>query len=163
MKPTRLFEFIEFQKDNLPLEKAFSTKNEGAWESLSTSDFIEKSSAISRALISKGIKAGDKIAMISTNNRTEWCLMDVGILSLGAVTVPIYPTISSKDYKYILNHSESVYCFVSDKEVYDKLKAVSKDIKSLKKIYSFNKIKGCAHWSELLDEGSNKDLSLIHI
>tara|TARA_B100000963_G_scaffold147087_1_gene128082 strand:- start:436 stop:2202 length:1767 start_codon:yes stop_codon:yes gene_type:complete len=157
MIPTRLFEFIEFQKDNLPLEKAFSTKNEGAWESLSTSNFIEKSSAISRALIGKGIKAGDKIAMISTNNRTEWCLMDVGILSLGAVTVPIYPTISSKDYKYILNHSESVYCFVSDKEVYDKLKAVSKDIKSLKKIYSFNKIKGCAHWSELLDEGSIKD------
>ena len=157
MKPTRLFEFIEFQKDNLPLEKAFSTKNEGTWESLSTSDFIDKSIAISRALIGKGIKAGDKIAMISTNNRTEWCLMDVGILSLGAVTVPIYPTISSKDYKYILNHSESVYCFVSDKEVYDKLKAVSKDIKSLKKIYSFNKIKGCAHWSELLDEGSNKD------
>ena len=99
MKPTRLFEFIEFQKDNLPLEKAFSTKNEGTWESLSTSDFIDKSIAISRALIGKGIKAGDKIAMISTNNRTEWCLMDVGILSLGAVTVPIYPTISSKDYK----------------------------------------------------------------
>ena len=157
MKPTRLFEFIEFQKDNVPLEKAFSTKNKGTWESLSTSDFIDKSSAISRAFIGKGIKAGDKIAIISTNNRTEWCLMDVGILSLGAVTVPIYPTISSKDYKYILNHSGSVYCFVSDKEVYDKLKAVSKDIKSLKKIYSFNEIKGCAHWSELLDEGSNTD------
>ena len=157
MIPTRLFEFIEFQKDNVPLEKAFSTKNKGTWDSLSTSDLIDKSSAISRAFIGKGIKAGDKIAIISTNNRTEWCLMDVGILSLGAVTVPIYPTISSKDYKYILNHSESVYCFVSDKEVYDKLKAVSKDIKSLKKIYSFNKIKGCAHWSELLDEGSNMD------
>ena len=79
--------------------------------------------------------------MISTNNRTEWCLMDVGILSLGAVTVPIYPTISSKDYKYILNHSESVYCFVSDKEVYDKLKAVSKDIKSLKKYTALTKLK----------------------
>ena len=157
MIPTRLFEFIEFQKDNVPLEKAFSTKNKGTWDSLSTSDLIDKSSAISRAFIGKGIKAGDKIAIISTNNRTEWCLMDVGILSLGAVTVPIYPTISSKDYKYILNHSESIYCFVSDKEVYDKLKAVSKDIKSLKKIYSFNKIKGCAHWSELLDEGSNMD------
>ena len=157
MIPTRLFEFIEFQKDNVPLEKAFSTKNKGTWESLSTSDFIDKSSGISRAFIGKGIKAGDKIAIISTNNRTEWCLMDVGILSLGAVTVPIYPTILSKDYKYILNHSESIYCFVSDKEVYDKLKAVSKDIKSLKKIYSFNKIKGCAHWSELLDEGSNMD------
>ena len=61
MIPTRLFEFIEFQKDNVPLEKAFSTKNKGTWESLSTSDFIDKSSGISRAFIGKGIKAGDKI------------------------------------------------------------------------------------------------------
>ena len=157
MKPTRLFEFIEFQKDNVPLEKAFSTKNKGKWESLSSTDFHEKSKAISRALVSKGIKTGDKIAMISTNNRTELCVMDVGILSLGAVTVPIYPTISSKDYKYILNHSESIYCFVSDQEVYDKIKSIQKNVKSLKKVYSFEKIKGCSHWSELLDEGSKME------
>jgi long-chain acyl-CoA synthetase len=157
MKPTRLFEFIEYQNQNAPLEKAFTTKYEGKWESISSQEFINQSRAISRALIGMGIKAGDKIAMITSNNRSEWSIMDVGLSSLGAVNVPLYPTISSKDYEYILNHSESIYCFVSDQEVYDKVIAIKDNVNSLKKIFGFNKIKGCAHWSELLKEGSEMD------
>ncbi len=157
MTPTRLFEFIEYQNEYAPLVKSFTTKYNGKWESLSTEDFISQSRAISRALVSLGIKAGDKIAMISSNNRSEWSVIDVGLLTLGAVNIPIYPTISSKDYEYILNHSESIYCFVSDQEVYDKVKSIQKNVKSLKKVYSFDKIKGCPHWSELLDEGSKID------
>ena len=157
MTPTRLFEFIEYQNEHAPLEKSFTTKYNGKWESLSTENFISQSRAISRALVGLGIKAGDKIAMISSNNRSEWSVIDVGLLTLGAVNIPIYPTISSKDYEYILNHSESIYCFVSDQEVYDKVKSIQKNVKSLKKVYSFDKIKGCPHWSELLDEGSKMD------
>jgi len=157
MTPTRLFEFIEHQQQHAPLEKAFTTKYNGKWESVSSQEFLNQSRAISRALIEMGILAGDKIAMISSNNRTEWSIMDIGLLTLGAVNVPIYPSISSKDYEYILNHSESSYCFVSDQEVYDKVKAIQKNVKSLKKVYSFDKIKGCAHWSELLDKGSKMD------
>ena len=157
MTPTRLFEFIEHQQQHAPLEKAFTTKYNGKWESVSSQEFLNQSRAISRALIEMGILAGDKIAMISSNNRTEWSIIDIGLLTLGAVNVPIYPSISSKDYEYILNHSESSYCFVSDQEVYDKVKAIQKNVKSLKKVYSFDKIKGCAHWSELLDKGSKMD------
>ena len=157
MTPTRLFEFIEYQNEHAPLEKSFTTKYNGKWESLSTENFISQSRAISRALVGLGIKAGDKIAMISSNNRSEWSVIDVGLLTLGAVNIPIYPTISSKDYEYILNHSESIYCFVSDQEVYEKVKSIQKNVKSLKKVYSFDKIKGCPHWSELLDEGSKMD------
>ena len=157
MTPTRLFEFIEYQNEHAPLEKSFTTKYNGKWESLSTKNFISQSRAISRALVGLGIKAGDKIAMISSNNRSEWSVIDVGLLTLGAINIPIYPTISSKDYEYILNHSESIYCFVSDQEVYEKVKSIQKNVKSLKKVYSFDKIKGCPHWSELLDEGSKMD------
>lgn len=157
MTPTRLFEFIEYQNEHAPLEKSFTTKYNGKWQSLSTENFISQSRAISRALVGLGIKAGDKIAMISSNNRSEWSVIDVGLLTLGAVNIPIYPTISSKDYEYILNHSESIYCFVSDQEVYDKVKSIQKNVKSLKKVYSFDKIKGCPHWSELLDEGAKMD------
>ena len=157
MTPTRLFEFIEYQNEHAPLEKSFTTKYNGKWESLSTKNFISQSRAISRALVGLGIKAGDKIAMISSNNRSEWSVIDVGLLTLGAVNIPIYPTISSKDYEYILNHSESIYCFVSDQEVYDKVKSIQKNVKSLKKVYSFDKIKGCPHWSELLGEGAKMD------
>ena len=156
MKPTRLFEFISYQNDNAPLEKSFTTKYNGKWESISSQTFCDQAESISNALIELGIQSQDKIAMISSNNRTEWSLMDVGLLTIGAVNVPIYPTISSKDYEYILNHSESQYCFVSDQEVYDKVMAIQKNVSSLKKVYSFDHIEGCAHWSELLEAGKEK-------
>ena len=156
MTPTRLFDFITYQKENAPLEKSFTTKYNGSWESISSETFCNQTEVIGNALIELGIQPQDKIAMISTNNRTEWSLMDVGLLSIGAVNVPIYPTISSKDYEYILNHSESQYCFVSDQEVFDKVKAIQKNVKSLKKVYSFDKIEGCSHWSELLEIGKDK-------
>jgi len=95
--------------------------------------FCEQAESISNALIELGIQPQDKIAMISSNNRTEWSLIDVGLLAVGAVNVPIYPTIASTDYEYILSHSESQYCFVSDQEVYDKVMAIEKNVKSLKK------------------------------
>ena len=157
MTPTRLFDFIEYQNKKAPLEKAFTTKYNGVWESLNTQQFCNQSHQISRALLSLGIKPQDKIAMISSTNRTEWNLIDIGLLSIGAVNVPLYPTITSEDYEYILNHSESQYCFVSDQEVYDKVLAIKDKVKSLKKIYSFNSIEGCANWKELLEIGDNTE------
>jgi len=156
MKPTRLFEFISYQNENAPLENSFTTKYNGKWESISSQKFCDQAESISNALIELGIQSQDKIAMISSNNRTEWSLIDVGLLMIGAVNVPIYPTISSKDYEYILNHSESQYCFVSDQEVYDKVMAIKKNVNSLKKVYSFDHIESCAHWSELLEAGKEK-------
>jgi long-chain acyl-CoA synthetase len=64
-----------------------------------------------------GIKK-NKIAVISSSNRTEWNIMDIGILQTGAKR-PIYPTIED-DYEYILNHSRAIYCFVSDAEILQK-------------------------------------------
>ncbi len=75
-------------------------------------------------LLRLGVKKNDKIAVISTTNRTEWNIMDIGVLQIGAQNIPIYPTISSEDYEYVLNHSESVYCFVSDAEVLEKVNKV---------------------------------------
>jgi long-chain acyl-CoA synthetase len=110
---------------------------------------------MSAAFLNLKIKPQDKIAMISSNNRSEWCIVDVGILQAGAVNVPIYPTISQNDYEYILNHSESKYCFVSDQEVYDKVMAIKKNVKNLIEIYSFDDIPGCKNWTELLTLGEN--------
>ena len=118
-KPKRLFEFLEYQLEN-PLVKSINTKYNGKWESLSTNDFYKKVQILSRKLIEIGIKKGEKIALISTQNRTEWCIADNSVLQIGAVTVPIYPTISKNEFQYVLNHSESKICFVSDKEIFDK-------------------------------------------
>ncbi|HBS53675.1 MAG TPA: long-chain fatty acid--CoA ligase, partial [Flavobacterium sp.] len=109
-----------------------------------------------RALVEMGVQKNDKIAIISTNNRTEWNIMDIGILQTGAQTIPIYPTISEVDYEYILNHSESTYCFVSDEEVLRKVNVIKSNVPTLKEVYSFNSIQGCKHWSELLELGKDE-------
>ena len=152
MKPTKLFEFIKIQRNKIPLEKSVTTKYNGEWQSLSTEDFYQKVQQVSRSLIKLGVKKGDKIALISTNNRTEWCIMDLGILQLGAVTVPIYPTITGPEYEYVLNHSESQYCFISDVEILEKLNTVRKNIPKLKEVYSFDSIPNCSSWTSLLSE-----------
>ncbi len=155
MTPTRLFDFIAFKLENQPLDSAFATKYNGIWERESTSSFYDKTIAISKALLELGVKPNDKIAMISSNNRTEWCVTDCGILRVGAINVPIYPTISATDYEYILKHSESKYCFVSDQEVFDKIESIQDQVPNLKKIYSYDILKDCAHWSELLELGAS--------
>ena len=157
MNPTRLFEFLEIQRKNVPLEKCLTTKYDGVWTSISTEEFYQKVQQVSRSLIKLGVKKGDKIALISTNNRTEWCIMDLGILQLGAVTVPIYPTITAPEYEYVLNHSESKFCFISDVEILNKLDSVRKAIPNLKEVYSFDSISDCLSWTELLSDAEDKE------
>jgi long-chain acyl-CoA synthetase len=153
--PTRLFDFPYYQLANYPIADAFVTKYNGQWEKTSTQQFIDKANAISRALLRMGVQKNDKIALISSNNRTEWNIMDTGILQTGAQNVPIYPTISEEDYAYILNHSESIYCFVSDQEVYDKVMRIQAQTPLLKQVFSFNEIEGCSNWTSLLELGAD--------
>ncbi|NOY47368.1 MAG: AMP-binding protein [Chlorobi bacterium] len=152
---TRLFDFPYYQLEKHNLDKALTTKYNGEWKSISTQEYINKANAISRALLKLDIKKDDKIAVISTNNRTEWNIMDVGILQVGAQNIPIYPTISANDYEYVLNHSESLYCFVSDDEVLQKILKI-KDKTHLKDVYSFDHIEGCKHYSELFEIGKDE-------
>ena len=162
MIPTRLFDFLEFAKTNHPSDNVLNTKYNGKWQSLSTHDYDLKANYISSSLISMGVKPGDKIAMISSTNRSEWSIIDMGLSQIGAINVPLYPTITSKDYLYILNHSECKYCFVSDLEVYEKVFAVKEQVKSLKNIYSFDNIDKCSNWRELIDSGQESlDTSII--
>ncbi|PZO28308.1 MAG: long-chain fatty acid--CoA ligase [Flavobacteriaceae bacterium] len=160
-KITRLFDFPYYQLEKNNLPNCLVTKYDGQWISTSTQEYLNKANAISRALIRLGIQKNDKIAIISSSNRTEWNVMDIGSLQVGAQTVPIYPTIAAEDYEYILNHSESKYCFVSDDVVYEKLMAVKQNIPLLQEVYCFNEIGGCKNWKELLELGadqSNQDV-----
>ena len=159
---TRLFDFPYYQLEKFnSIPDALVTKQNGVWNKTSTEEYIAQSNTISRALIKMGIQKNDKIAIISSNNRTEWHIMDIGVLQTGAQTVPIYPTIGEEDYEYILNHSGSILCFVSDIEVYNKVKNIQANVPALKEVYSFNEIEGCENWTSLLTLGadtSNQDV-----
>ncbi|MDX1762148.1 MAG: AMP-binding protein, partial [Christiangramia sp.] len=151
----RLFDFPYYQLENFPLDKSLATKYGDEWKTLSTQQYIDQANAVSRGLLRLGIKPNDKIAVISTTNRTEWNVMDIGVLQLGAQNVPIYPTISEDDYAYVLNHSGATYCFVSDQEVLDKVNRI-KATTELKEVYSFDDIPGCKSWKEVLKSGEDK-------
>ncbi|RKE95022.1 AMP-dependent synthetase/ligase [Ichthyenterobacterium magnum] len=151
---TRLFEFPQYQLKTYNLEKALTTKYGDKWVSISTQEYIDKANAISRGLLRLGVQPNDKIAVISTTNRTEWNIMDIGILQTGAQNVPIYPTISKEDYEYVLNHSESTYCFVSDASILEKLNQIKGNTK-LKNIYTFDDISDENNWNEVLELGKD--------
>lgn len=151
---TRLFDFPYYQLEKYNLDKAFTSKLNGNWYSITTQEYINKANAISRGLLRLGVQPNDKIAVISSTNRTEWNIVDIGILQLGAQNVPIYPTISKEDYEYILNHSEATYCFVSDAEILEKLNAIKGNTK-LKAVYTFNDVNGEISWNNVLELGSD--------
>lgn len=157
---TRLFDFPYYQLEKYNLKKAFTTKYSDGWKSISTQEYVDKANAISRGLLRLGVQPNDKIAIISTTNRTEWNVCDIGILQIGAQNVPIYPTISKEDYEYILNHSEATYCFVSDSDILEKLNQIKGKTK-LKDVFTFNTIAGEKNWNEVLELGadtSNQDV-----
>jgi len=157
----RLFDFPYYQLEKYNLSDALVTKQNGEWIKTSTKEYLDKANAISRGLLRMGVQKNDKIAIISSNNRTEWNITDIGVLQTGAQNVPIYPTISAEDYEYILNHSESKYCFISDSEVFEKIQAIKHNVPTLQEIYSYNDIPGCKSWKEVLQFGedmSNQDV-----
>ena len=151
----RLFDFPYHQLEKYNLKNTFVTKYNGKWEATSTKEYIDKANAISRGLLRLGVNKNDKIAVISTTNRTEWNICDIGILQIGAQNVPIYPTISKEDYEYVLNHSEATYCFASDESVLEKLNQI-KENTSLKAVFTFDDIKGEKSWKEVLESGKDE-------
>ena len=156
-KPTRLFDFPYYQLENFALDKMMTSKVGDEWISYSTKEFVTKMNLVSKGLVELGVQPGDKVALISHNNRCEWNIMDHGILQIGAIDVPIYPTMTESDYEYILNHSEAKYCFVSNEDLFQKVSAIQNKVNNLKGVYTFEDVKGAQNWNEVLKLGEKGD------
>ncbi len=156
MHATRIFDILENYKSKYPNKKdALSAKVNGKWVNYSAKDYIDIANYVSYGLLSMGFEPGDKIATVS-NNRPEWNFMDMGMMQIGVVHVPIYPTISEMEYKHILKHSEAKIIIVSGVELYEKIKPVVDEVGGLE-IYSFDTIEGVKHWTEITEKGKNEE------
>ncbi len=155
MEPTRLFDFIYYQKENFPQERAFGGRDEdGQLQYFSTDDIINQANKVSRGLLKLGIEAGDKIAVIVYKNRPEWVALDIGIQQIGAINVPVYPTISPGEYEYIFNDASIKLCFVGVGDLYDKVTTAKPNIPSLGDIYTIDRQDGRLYWKDMFsDEG----------
>ncbi|MEO6393309.1 MAG: long-chain fatty acid--CoA ligase [Pyrinomonadaceae bacterium] len=104
-----------FQKFGKP--DAINYKSGKVWQNISGLDFIQRIRHVSLALSGLGVRAGDRVAIIS-ENRPEWSITDIAILSLRAVNVPIYTTQAVDQIEYILDDSGARFLFVSGKKIY---------------------------------------------
>lgn len=139
------------------LDVVVAGKENGKWREYDAKEFREVSTNIAYGLLDLGIEKGDVVSIISAN-RSEWVLVDMGISKMGAINAPIYPNITEKDYKYILNDSKSKVIFVGSEEIYDNIKDIVKSNENIKAVYSFDEIEGVTSWTKLVERGSNSPL-----
>lgn len=150
---TRLFDILpHYLKSFKPKDDVLAGKDNGQWVKYSINDYISHADNISYGLLKLGIKPGDNIATIS-GSRPEWNLVDMGIQQAGAIHVPIYPTISESDYKYILEHAEVKVIFITGRDIYRKIEHLVGDMKGLLGVYAFKDTDGVKHLEELILSG----------
>ncbi len=161
MRITRTFDFLYHQHENCPQNEAFGSKNGNSWKFYSTHEILDLSRRLASGLIRLGIKRGDRVGMIAYKNLPEWVILDMALAQLGVISVPVYPTISSREYAYIFGESEISFCFVGDGDLYDKVNAIRDTVGSLQDIYTFNEQPGRKYWRELLNSENLNEVDSI--
>lgn len=159
MKVERLFDIPYYQLEKYPNEVMFSYKKGGSWHNISTQTFIDKVNRVSKGLIAYGIKPNDKIALVSAN-RYEWNCIDIAVQQVGAVVIPIYPNISTKDYTYIFNDAKIRVAFLGSDELFEKISSIRANIPTLEEIYTFDEINGAKFWETTFDSSETHNSEL---
>ena len=155
MHMKRLFDCLDHQLANFPKQDMLAAKEKGIWKTYSTADVASTVDALSAGLLSLGVsghnftpESSDKIAIMSSN-RPEWVFTDLACQQIGAILVPLYPTTNPIEVEFILNDAAVGYVFVSNLELYEKVKSVASKVPSIKGIFTFDAIEGAVNWTSL--------------
>ncbi|MEO8720767.1 MAG: AMP-binding protein, partial [Ginsengibacter sp.] len=155
-EPTRLFDCIELKLKNAPHRTMLAGKENSIWKEYTVIEVSEIVNKLSSGLLYAGIGPGDftsqgrdKVGIIS-KNRPEWVMLDLAVQQIGAILIPIYPTVSDVDLEFILKDSDVKMIFVNDETLFEKVNAVKSNLPHLKEIISFEKVEGVMHWKEIL-------------
>jgi long-chain acyl-CoA synthetase len=155
MEPKRLFDCIEYQLQNNPLNDMLASKEGGQWKKYSSADVKDLVDRLSAGLISSGIgpndmtvEGRDKVAILS-KNRPEWVILDLAVQQIGAVLVPVYPTIGVNELEFIFNDAKVKIAFVNDEDLFLKVLSVKDRVPSLQEIYTFEHVANAHHWKEI--------------
>ena len=155
MKLERAFDILFHQLETLPRADCLSAKTGQQWQSLSSADVMEAVNAVSLGLLQLGMVRGDKVA-IAADNCPAWTIVDLALQQIGAISVPLYPTCTLDDARYILAHAEVKLAFVGSAALYKKL-AQALDGRSCP-LYALNPLTGLPCWTELREAGRHGDL-----
>jgi long-chain acyl-CoA synthetase len=169
MKPTRLFDCIEYQLARFSKEDMFAAKDEhGNWRKYSTQEVKKMVDLLAGGLVHIGIGRGDgtiegrdKIAVISAN-RPEWMFLDLAVQKIGAVLVPLYPTLALAELEFVLNDAAVKLVFAGDHVLYDKAESVRGKTPSVQAVYSLDELSGALHWKDLMTHAEERDIAAAH-
>jgi len=152
IKKARLFDLLEHVKQNFVKPDLLAGKVNGEWNLVSTQEYYDNAYHFAYGLLASGLQKGDKIATLS-NNRPEWNIADAGMMMAGAIHVPVYPTISNDDLKFIFNDAEVKYILVSNNELWNKVQQCLAEVTSVKAVFTFDKLDQRPHWTDLIELG----------
>ncbi len=154
MAGKRLFDYLYDQLEHFPLEKAFGHKVDGEWTYLSTTEMVQLVNRASQGLLNLGLQPGDKVATVVYKTSPAWVALDFAMLQIGVLNVPMYPTISAREYEYILQESEARYCIVGEGDLYDKVRQAQQKLPGLLEIFTLHDQPGARRWEVLMAEPS---------
>jgi long-chain acyl-CoA synthetase len=156
----RVHDLLPHLLENFPREVLVAGKRKGKWIKYSPKEFTQLVDQTSRGLIASGIQKGDKVAIMSAN-RPEWNICDFAIMQIGATQVPMYPTLSGNDIRFILTDANIKTVFVGTEELAQKLQDIKEKEKLELAIYCFDESKTSTNWSSILSLGaSHSDIEL---
>ena len=155
-EPKRLFDCLQYQLKKKPLPNMLAAKENGKWKTYSTEEVISTVDHLSAGLLNLGIQCGDmtaenrdKIAILS-KNRPEWMMLDLAVQQIGAILIPIYPTVTVQDLEFVLNDAQVKMVFVNDEELFHKVLSVKDRAPHLQEIYTFEHVANARHWKDVL-------------
>jgi long-chain acyl-CoA synthetase len=161
-QPHRLFDCLAEQMKLGDNEATLAAKENGQWRRYSTAEVKDIVDKLSTGLLAAGYGGGDmsiegrdKIAVLA-KNRPEWMFLDLATQQIGAVLVPLYPTIHINDLEFVLNDAQVKAVFVNDEELFHKVENVSSKMSGIKNVYSFEEVGGASHWKQLLSLGKQE-------
>ena len=154
-EPKRLFDCLEYHLERKPLPDMLAGKEAGQWKKYSTAEIKETVDKLSAGLLSLGIGCGDmteegrdKVAILC-KNRPEWIMLDLAVQQIGAVLVPIYPTINVNELEFVLSDAQVKMIFVNDEDLFLKALSLKEKVPALKDIYTFEHVANAKHWKEV--------------
>ncbi len=165
----RLFDCLEVALQDFPRDDMFAAKEEnGVWKKYSTQEVKDIVDKLAAGLIHLGMSAHDmtiegrdKIAVMS-NNRPEWLFLDLAVQKIGAILVPLYPTLSVNELEFVLNDAGVKLVFVSDKDLFEKVQSIRNKLPTVQAVFTFNDIQPSLHWKEILNKPTQDDFIALN-
>jgi long-chain acyl-CoA synthetase len=112
-------------------------KHDGQWIAISSDEMLMRAKRIAAGLYRIGVRHGDRVALLS-DSRAEWTLTDAGCIFLGAIDVPIYPTLTPSQVRYILKDSGACVLVLANHQKFVELKEILKDCPQLRQLIFFD-------------------------